>query len=144
MTDLDWTTTDAGTWRARNGPREYVICHDPATETWTLSGPDRTWDALPGLEVAMEVAAIADEVHHDDDRMTSYRVVTAAGAQRGETFGADSDDGALDVLRARRRAGNLPLAPFRLETDDGRVVGAWRRAAEIPSGAAGYGSRTTS
>jgi hypothetical protein len=73
-------------------------------------------------------------VHHDDAGLTTYRVVTAAGARRGEPFGADSDDAALDVLRARRRAGNLPLAPFRLETGDGRLVGSWEKATELPSG----------
>ncbi|QJW35225.1 hypothetical protein [Cellulosimicrobium protaetiae] len=129
---LTWTAVDDGTWRARNASREYVIRRE-GSDTWTLDGPGRTWVALPNLEVAQEVAAVADEVHHDDDLLTSYRVVTATGARRGEPFGAGSDDDAMDVLRARRRAGNLPLAPFRLETSDGRTVGSWEKAAEIPA-----------
>lgn len=132
MNMLTWTAVDNGTWRARNASREYVIRRDDA-DTWTLDGPERTWVALPNLEVAKEVAALADEVHHDDDSMTSYHVVTATGARRGEPFGADSDEDAIDVLRARRRAGNLPLAPFRLETSDGRLVGSWQKAVEIPA-----------
>lgn len=132
MNMLTWTPIDASTWRAVNASREYVARQDD-DGTWTLDGPRRSWAALPSLELAQEVAALADEVHHDDDSRTSYRVVTATGARRGEPFGADSDDDALDVLRARRRAGNLPLAPFRLETGDGRVVGAWDKATELPS-----------
>src|SRR5690606_1469582 len=125
MNMLTWNALDASTWRALNASREYVVRREDGDGTWTLVGPERTWAALPSLEVAQEVAALADEVHHDDDSLTLYQVVTATGARRGEPFGADSDDGALDVLRARRRAGNLPLAPFRLETGDGRLVGAW-------------------
>ena len=132
MNTLTWTAEDDATWRARSASREYVIRRDDA-DSWTLDGPGRTWVALPNLEVAKEVAALADDVHHDDDSMTRYRVVTATGARRGEPFGADSDEDAIDVLRARRRAGNLPLAPFRLETSDGRLVGSWQKATEIPA-----------
>jgi hypothetical protein len=60
-----------------------------------------------------------------------YRVVTASGAPRGEPIAAAADEDALDVVRARRRAGNLPLAPFRLESPDGRVVGSWQQAADV-------------
>ena len=41
-----------------------------------------------------------------------YQVVTDSGSLRGEPSDAVTDDHALDVVRARRRAGNLPLAPF--------------------------------
>lgn len=134
MNLLSWTAVDASTWRALSASREYVVRQD-GDGTWTLVGPQRSWAALPSLEVAQEVAALADEVHHDDDSLTTtYLVVNAAGARRGDPFGADGDDAALDVLRARRRAGNLPLAPFRLETGDGRVVGAWEKATDLPSG----------
>lgn len=107
MNMLTWTAVDHRTWRARSASREYVVRRDD-TGTWTLDGPGRTWGALPSLEIAQEVAALADEVHHDDDRMTSYRVVTATGARRGEPFGAETDEDALDVLRARRRPATSP------------------------------------
>ncbi|MET3976817.1 MULTISPECIES: hypothetical protein [unclassified Cellulosimicrobium] len=139
MDMLTWTAVDHRTWRARSASREYVVRRDD-TGTWTLDGPDRTWAALPNLEIAQEVAALADEVHHDDDLMTSYHVVTATGARRGEPFGAETDEDALDVLRARRRAGNLPLAPFRLETTDGRLVGSWDKAVQIPGRPVGDGA----
>ncbi|MTG87842.1 hypothetical protein GJV82_02570 [Cellulosimicrobium sp. BIT-GX5] len=132
MNMLTWTALDASTWRALNDAREYVARQDD-DGTWTLDGPRRTWAALPSLELAQEVAALAEQVHHDDDALATYLVVTASGARRGEPFGAADDGAALDVLRARRRAGNLPLAPFRLETGDGRVVGAWDKATELPS-----------
>lgn len=61
----------------------------------------------------------------------SYQVVTDSGALRGEPFDARTDEDALDVVRARRRAGNLPLVPFRLESGDGRVVGSWQHAKDV-------------
>ena len=70
MNTLTWTAEDDATWRARSASREYVIRRDD-TDGWTLDGPGRTWVALPNLEVAKEVAALADDVHHDDDSMTT-------------------------------------------------------------------------
>src|SRR5690606_4315442 len=132
MNMLTWTALDASTWRALNDAREYVARQDD-DGTWTLDGPRRTWAALPSLALAQEVAALAEPVHHDDDALATYLVVPASRARRGGPFGAGDRGAALDVLRARRRAGNLPLAPFRLETGDGRVVGAWDKATELPS-----------
>lgn len=133
MDVMAWATDDPLVWRARSPHGDYLIRYDAARDTWTLVTPGRTWHALPDLEVAKEVAALADQVRADDDRKTLYRVVTVAGSVRGDEFGAESDDAAMDVVRERRRAGNLPLAPFRLETCDGRTVGSWGRASEVPS-----------
>lgn len=75
--------------------------------------------------------AITDDVQSAIRSTRRYQVVTDLGALRGEPFDALTDEDALDVVRARRRAGNLPLAPFRLETADGRVVGSWQHAIEV-------------
>lgn len=131
MDALRWSALRDGAWRAEVDGCAYEIRHDPALDTFTLETAGRTWRALPSLEVAQEVAGVAHEVRDSDRATTRYKVVTDSGAVRGEVFGAADDDEAVQVLRARLRAGNLPLAPFRLVTDDGRVVGSWQRAVEL-------------
>ncbi|OLT54343.1 hypothetical protein [Cellulosimicrobium sp. CUA-896] len=131
MNTLTWTTLDPRTWRARSTAGDYLIHRTADDGPCTLEGPDRVWRSLPDLEVAQEVAAHAEEVRDDDHHLPLYRVVTAAGARCGETFGAPSDDDALRILRARRRAGNLPLSGFRLETEHGRAAGSWRSVADL-------------
>lgn len=131
MSTLRWEARADDAWCAVSDGRTYVLHADAVAGTWVLETDDRTWRDLPTLEVAQEVAQHAHDVHESEVATTRYRVVTASGAVRGEVFGAVDDDAALDVLRSRLRAGNLPLAPFRLETVDGRVVGSWRRAHEV-------------
>lgn len=131
MDALRWSALADGVWRAEVDGGAYEIRHDPAVDTWTLEARGRTWRALPSLDVAQEVAVVAHGVHDSDRGTTRYRVVTSAGAVRGEEFGAADDDEAVQVLRARLRSGNLPLAPFRLLTHEGRVVGSWQRAVEL-------------
>lgn len=131
MSSLRWTALEGDAWRAASAERSYTVRPDGAHGTWELETHDRVWRDLPSREVAQEVAQHAHEVHVSDSASTCYQVVTAGGAVRGEVFGAADDAAALEVLRSRLRAGNLPLAPFRLVTDDGRVVGAWQRAHEL-------------
>jgi hypothetical protein len=131
MSTLRWTASQGDVWCAGSGERTYTVRPDGTAGTWTLETSDRVWQALPSLEVAQEVAEHAHAVHRSDAATTRYHVVTGAGAVRGEVFGAADDAEALEVLRSRLRAGNLPLAPFRLETVDGRVVGSWERAHEL-------------
>ena len=131
MSTLRWTALDGDAWRAASEDRSYTVRPEVTDGTWVLETEDRTWYELPTREVAQEVAQHAHEVRASDTASTRYQVVTAGGAVRGEVFGASDDAAALEVLRSRLRAGNLPLAPFRLVTDDGRVVGAWQRAHEV-------------
>ena len=131
MSTLRWETRADDVWRAVSDGRTYVLRADAEAGTWVLETDDRTWRDLPTREVGQEVAQHAHDVHESEVAATRYRVVTASGAVRGEEFGAADDDAALDILRSRLRAGNLPLAPFRLVTDDGRVVGSWQRAHEV-------------
>lgn len=131
MSTLRWTARDDDTWGAASAERSYTVRPDAAHGTWVLETDDRTWHELPTREVAQEVAQHAHEVYVSDTGTTRYQVVTAGGAVRGEVFGAVDDAAALEVLRSRLRAGNLPLAPFRLVTHDGREVGSWRRAHEL-------------
>lgn len=134
MDTLTWTTLDPRTWHARTPAGDYLIHRAGDGHACTLEAPDRVWRSLPDLEIAQEVAALADEVHDDDGRLTLYRVVTTTtGTRCGETFGAADDDAALRILRARRRAGNLPLTAFTLETERGRTVGSWYPAAGVPA-----------
>ncbi|WP_251152898.1 hypothetical protein [Cellulosimicrobium sp. Marseille-Q4280] len=131
MSTLRWTAQEDDAWRAASEDRSYTVRPEATHGTWELETEDRTWHELPTREVAQEVAQHAHEVHVSDTGTTRYQVVTAGGAVRGEVFGAVDDAAALDVLRSRLRAGNLPLAPFRLVTDDGRLVGSWQRAHEV-------------
>jgi hypothetical protein len=132
MDALRWRALSDGAWRADGDGYAYEIRHDPALDAWTLETDGRTWRALPSLDVAQEVALVAHDVRDSDRGTTRYRVVvTATGSVRGEEFGAADDDEAVQVLRARLRSGNLPLAPFRLVTRDDRVVGSWQRAVEL-------------
>ncbi len=131
MNTLTWTTLDPRTWRARTAAGDYLIHRATDDGGWTLEGPGRVWHALPDLEIAQEVAALAEEVRDDDAHLPRYQVVTSAGAPCGETFGAVGDDDALRILRARRRAGNLPLSSFRLEAEHGRDAGSWRSPADL-------------
>ncbi|OLT46141.1 hypothetical protein [Cellulosimicrobium sp. CUA-896] len=131
MDALRWSALGDGVYRAEVDGYAYEICHDTDLDTWTLETGGRTWRALPSLDVAQEVAVVAHEVRDSDRGTTRYRVVTSSGAVRGEEFGAVDDDEALQVLRARLRSGNLPLAPFQLLADGGRVVGSWQRAVEL-------------
>ena len=134
MSTLRWTALEDDAWRAGSEERSYTVRPDAAHGTWVLETDDRTWRELPTREVAQEVAEHAHDVHRSDVGTTRYQVVTAAGAVRGEVFGAVDDAEAMEVLRSRLRAGNLPLAPFRLVTADGRVVGSWQRAHEVRQG----------
>lgn len=63
--------------------------------------------------------------------MTTYSILTATAALRGEPFEAETDEAALDVVRSRKRSGNLPLTSFTLQTSDDRTVGAWTGAHEV-------------
>ncbi|MEK8226398.1 hypothetical protein NKG05_10520 [Oerskovia sp. M15] len=48
-----------------------------------------------------------------------------------EPFEAESDEAALDVVRARKRSGNLPLTSFTLQASDDRTVASWTGAHEV-------------
>ena len=63
--------------------------------------------------------------------MTTYSILTATAALRGEPFEAESDEAALDVVRSRKRSGNLPLTSFTLQTSDQRTVASWSGAHEV-------------
>lgn len=63
--------------------------------------------------------------------MTTYSILTATAALRGEPFEAESDEAALDVVRSRKRSGNLPLTSFSLQTSDDRTVASWTGAHEV-------------
>lgn len=63
--------------------------------------------------------------------MTTYSILTATAALRGEPFEAETDEAALDVVRSRKRSGNLPLTSFSLQTSDDRTVASWTGAHEV-------------
>ncbi|MDF2847090.1 MAG: hypothetical protein K0R97_1072 [Oerskovia sp.] len=63
--------------------------------------------------------------------MTTYSILTATAALRGEPFEAETDEAALDVVRSRKRSGNLPLTSFSLQTSDDRTVASWIGAHEV-------------
>lgn len=63
--------------------------------------------------------------------MTTYSILTATAALRGEPFEAESDEAALDVVRSRKRSGNLPLTSFSLQTSDDRTVASWTGSHEV-------------
>lgn len=63
--------------------------------------------------------------------MTTYSILTATAALRGEPFEAETDEAALDVVRSRKRSGNLPLTSFTLQTSDDRTVASWTGAHEV-------------
>lgn len=63
--------------------------------------------------------------------MTTYSILTATAALRGEPFEAETDEAALDVVRSRKRSGNLPLTSFSLQTSDDRTVASWSGAHEV-------------
>jgi len=63
--------------------------------------------------------------------MTTYSILTATAALRGEPFEAESDEAALDVVRSRKRSGNLPLTSFSLRTSDDRTVASWTGSHEV-------------
>ncbi|MBM7479053.1 hypothetical protein ACFP63_00835 [Oerskovia jenensis] len=63
--------------------------------------------------------------------MTTYSILTSTAALRGEPFEAETDEAALDVVRSRKRSGNLPLTSFSLQTSDDRTVASWTGAHEV-------------
>lgn len=63
--------------------------------------------------------------------MTTYSILTVTAALRGEPFEAESDEAALDVVRSRKRSGNLPLTSFTLQTSEQRLVASWSGAHEV-------------